>query len=137
MGCIICFPTSAPSAVHPTMQPSVFLFLCPSLSLIAHLSSYQFILVHQNLPGSLLSLHIFTFLSFCHWQRRLDAIIRSLAIIWWNSWSPSNEFEGVTGDTHSMIQIWSLYYVQSKLIHAPLLAYRATVSDWNHLQVNR
>ena len=40
MGCIICFPTSAPSAVHPTMQPSVFLFLCPSLSLIAHLSSY-------------------------------------------------------------------------------------------------
>ena len=39
MGCIICFPTSAPSAVHPTMQPSVFLFLCPSLSLIAHLSS--------------------------------------------------------------------------------------------------
>ena len=43
MGCIICFPTSAPSAVHPTMQPSVFLFLCPSLSLIAHLSSYQFI----------------------------------------------------------------------------------------------
>ena len=53
--------------------------------------------------------------------------------IWWNSWSPSNEFEGVTGDTHSMIQIWSLHHVQSKLIHAPLLAYRATVSDWNHL----
>ena len=38
MGCIICFPTSAPSAVYPTMQPSVFLFLFPSLSLIAHLS---------------------------------------------------------------------------------------------------
>ena len=39
MGCIICFPTSAPLAVRPTMQPSVFLLLCPSLSLIAHLSS--------------------------------------------------------------------------------------------------
>ena len=46
MGCIICFPTSAPSAVHPTMQPSVFLSLpqfffdCSSEFILVHLSSF-------------------------------------------------------------------------------------------------
>ena len=52
--------------------------------------------------------------------------------------SPSNAFDGGTAKftetpIQCMVQIWSLHDVQSKLILAPLSAYRATDSDWNRL----